>query len=48
MSKKGWVYITIGVLTLAAIFAMEYNKPKKSIGILRMYPIIKYPMALTY
>src|SRR6056297_2274336 len=29
MSKKGWVYITIGVLTLAAIFAMEYNKPKK-------------------
>jgi len=29
MSRKGWVYITIGVLTLAAIFAMEYNKPKK-------------------
>ncbi|RIV30287.1 DUF4350 domain-containing protein [Flagellimonas lutimaris] len=29
MSKKGWIYITIGVLTLAAIFVMEYNKPKK-------------------
>ncbi|WP_318312441.1 DUF4350 domain-containing protein [Flagellimonas crocea] len=28
MSKKGWTYIIIGVLTLAAIFAMEYNKPK--------------------
>ncbi|WP_437399901.1 DUF4350 domain-containing protein [Flagellimonas lutimaris] len=29
MSKKGWIYIVIGVLTLAAIFVMEYNKPKK-------------------
>lgn len=29
MSKKGWIYIAIGVLTLAAIFVMEYNKPKK-------------------
>lgn len=29
MSRKGWIYIIIGVLTLAAIFAMEYNKPKK-------------------
>lgn len=29
MSKKGWIYITIGILTLAAIFALEYNKPKK-------------------
>jgi len=29
MSKKGWIYITIGVLTLTAIFVMEYNKPKK-------------------
>ncbi|MBO0331762.1 DUF4350 domain-containing protein [[Muricauda] lutisoli] len=29
MSRKGWIYMTIGVLTLAAIFAMEYNKPKK-------------------
>jgi len=29
MSKKGWMYIVIGVLTLAAIFVMEYNKPKK-------------------
>ncbi|RPG28367.1 MAG: DUF4350 domain-containing protein [Muricauda sp. TMED12] len=30
MSKKGWIYIVIGVLTLAAIFVMEYNKPKKN------------------
>ena len=29
MSRKGWIYLIIGVLTLAAIFAMEYNKPKK-------------------
>ena len=29
MSKKEWIYIVIGVLTLAAIFVMEYNKPKK-------------------
>ncbi|MER3318578.1 MAG: DUF4350 domain-containing protein [Allomuricauda sp.] len=29
MSKKGWIYIAIGVLTLAAIFVMEYNKSKK-------------------
>ncbi|MFT0714552.1 DUF4350 domain-containing protein [Flagellimonas lutimaris] len=29
MSKKGWIYIVIGVLTLAAIFVMEYNKPRK-------------------
>lgn len=29
MFKKGWIYIAIGVLTLGAIFLMEYNKPKK-------------------
>lgn len=29
MSKKGRIYIIIGVLTLGAIFVMEYNKPKK-------------------
>ncbi|MAU14397.1 MAG: hypothetical protein CMH46_02520 [Muricauda sp.] len=29
MSKKGRIYIVIGMLTLAAIFVVEYNKPKK-------------------
>ena len=29
MSRKGWIYIAIGILTLAAMFALEYNKPKK-------------------
>nr|WP_321413865.1 DUF4350 domain-containing protein [uncultured Allomuricauda sp.] len=29
MSRKGWIYITIGILTLAALFGLEYNKPKK-------------------
>ncbi|MBR9854225.1 MAG: DUF4350 domain-containing protein [Algicola sp.] len=29
MSKKGRIYIIIGVLTLGALFVMEYNKPKK-------------------
>ncbi|MCK0161992.1 DUF4350 domain-containing protein [Allomuricauda sp. F6463D] len=29
MSKKGWIYIAIGALTLAIILAMEYNKPNK-------------------
>jgi len=29
MSKKGWIYISIGILTLLAMFALEYNKPKK-------------------
>jgi len=29
MSRKGWIYISIGILTLAAMFALEYNKPKK-------------------
>lgn len=29
MSKKGRIYIIIGMLTLVAMFVVEYNKPKK-------------------
>lgn len=38
MFKKGWVYIAIGVLTLGAIFLMEYNKPKN-----QLVPILCFP-----